>query len=84
MRNVVLGWSKACRVKKVKSCDPETFHYYRLGGVYHFMAKYSVLALVLLFERVSVVVCVLGLVDVWGAFTIRVALSVGLATSLGL
>ncbi|KAH0916381.1 hypothetical protein HID58_030827 [Brassica napus] len=31
MRNVVLGWSKACRVKKVKSCDPETFHYYRLG-----------------------------------------------------
>ena len=72
MRNVVLGWSKACRVKKGKSCDPETFHYY------------SVFALVLLLERVSVVVCVLGLVDVWGTFTIRVALSVGLATSLGL
>ncbi|XP_010498022.1 PREDICTED: epidermis-specific secreted glycoprotein EP1-like [Camelina sativa] len=35
------GWSKACKPKKVKSCDPKTFHYYRLGGVDHFMTKYN-------------------------------------------
>lgn len=26
----------------MKSCDPESFHYYRLGGVDHFMTKYNV------------------------------------------
>ncbi|XP_010459246.1 PREDICTED: epidermis-specific secreted glycoprotein EP1-like [Camelina sativa] len=35
------GWTKDCKPKKVKSCDPKTFHYYRLGGVHHFMTKYS-------------------------------------------
>ncbi|CAA7056696.1 unnamed protein product [Microthlaspi erraticum] len=38
----LFGWSRACRAKKVKSCDPKTFHYYRLGGVDHFMTKYNV------------------------------------------
>ncbi|KAJ0247921.1 Curculin-like [Hirschfeldia incana] len=38
----LLGWSKGCKVKKVKSCDPKTFRYYRLGGVDHFMTKYNV------------------------------------------
>ncbi|CAN8304963.1 unnamed protein product [Cochlearia groenlandica] len=38
----LLGWSKACKPKKVKSCDPKTFHYYRLGGVDHYMTKYNV------------------------------------------
>ncbi|ESQ35114.1 hypothetical protein EUTSA_v10007731mg [Eutrema salsugineum] len=38
----LLGWSEACRPKKVRSCDPKTFHYYRLGGVDHFITKYNV------------------------------------------
>ncbi|KAG7654557.1 Bulb-type lectin domain [Arabidopsis suecica] len=38
----LMGWSKACKPKKVKSCDPKSFHYYRLGGVEHFMTKYNV------------------------------------------
>ncbi|KAF2549240.1 hypothetical protein F2Q70_00020485 [Brassica cretica] len=38
----ILGWSKAFKFKKTKSVDPETFHYYRLGSVDHFMTKYNV------------------------------------------
>ncbi|KAL0651487.1 hypothetical protein Bca4012_094178 [Brassica carinata] len=38
----ILGWSKAFKFKKTKSVDPETFHYYRLGGVDHFMTKCNV------------------------------------------
>ncbi|XP_010540151.1 PREDICTED: epidermis-specific secreted glycoprotein EP1-like [Tarenaya hassleriana] len=37
----LLGWSSKCKYEKPKSCDPKTFHYYKLEGVDHFMTKYT-------------------------------------------
>ncbi|XP_038898869.1 epidermis-specific secreted glycoprotein EP1-like isoform X1 [Benincasa hispida] len=37
----LLGWSKMCMAKKVSSCDPKSFHYYKLEGVDHFLTKYN-------------------------------------------
>ncbi|XP_008451767.2 epidermis-specific secreted glycoprotein EP1-like [Cucumis melo] len=37
----LLGWSKTCMAKKVSSCDPKSFHYYKLEGVDHFLTKFN-------------------------------------------
>ncbi|KAF4348723.1 hypothetical protein F8388_021776 [Cannabis sativa] len=39
--NGLLGWSKNCEPKKVKSCKSSEFHYYKIEGVDHFMSKYT-------------------------------------------
>ncbi|KAI7743702.1 hypothetical protein M8C21_014968 [Ambrosia artemisiifolia] len=39
--NGLSGWSKDCDVKKVASCKASDFGYYKLGGVDHFMIKYT-------------------------------------------
>ncbi|XP_010540152.1 PREDICTED: epidermis-specific secreted glycoprotein EP1-like isoform X2 [Tarenaya hassleriana] len=35
------GWDETCRPPKLTSCDPKTFHYFKLEGVDHFMTKYN-------------------------------------------
>ncbi|XP_010531929.1 PREDICTED: epidermis-specific secreted glycoprotein EP1-like [Tarenaya hassleriana] len=37
----LLGWDETCRPPKLASCDPKTFHYFKLEGVDHFMTKYN-------------------------------------------
>ncbi|XP_022931552.1 epidermis-specific secreted glycoprotein EP1-like [Cucurbita moschata] len=39
--NGLAGWSKSCAPKKVSSCDPKSFHYYKLVGVDHVLTKYN-------------------------------------------
>ncbi|PON83617.1 Bulb-type lectin domain containing protein [Trema orientale] len=40
MENGLLGWTKNCEPKKVSSCKPSDFHYYKVG-VDHFFSKYT-------------------------------------------
>ncbi|PON33005.1 Bulb-type lectin domain containing protein [Parasponia andersonii] len=37
----LLGWTKNCEPKKVSSCKPSDFHYYKVVGVDHFLSKYN-------------------------------------------
>ncbi|CAN6558265.1 unnamed protein product [Malus baccata var. baccata] len=37
----LLGWSKTCKPEKLTSCDAKSFHYYKVGGVDHFLSKYT-------------------------------------------
>ncbi|KAE8733643.1 Epidermis-specific secreted glycoprotein EP1 [Hibiscus syriacus] len=37
----LLGWNKNCEPKKVSSCRPNDFRYYKLEGVEHFMSRYN-------------------------------------------
>ncbi|KAH9778980.1 EP1-like glycoprotein 3 [Citrus sinensis] len=37
----LLRWSKECEAKKVTSCRPNDFHYYKVDGVYHYLSKYT-------------------------------------------
>ena len=37
----LLGWSKSCAAKKVTSCKPSDFHYYKVQGVDHFLSNYN-------------------------------------------
>ncbi|XP_062109932.1 epidermis-specific secreted glycoprotein EP1-like [Humulus lupulus] len=39
--NGLLGWSKNCEPKKLKSCKPSDFHFYKIEGVDHFLSKYT-------------------------------------------
>ncbi|GKU90983.1 hypothetical protein SLEP1_g4914 [Rubroshorea leprosula] len=39
--NGLLGWSKECEPKKVTSCAPKDFGYYKVEGVDHYMSKYN-------------------------------------------
>ncbi|KAJ4726441.1 Epidermis-specific secreted glycoprotein EP1 [Melia azedarach] len=39
--NGLLGWSKDCAPKKITSCRPNDFHYYKVDGVDHFTSKYT-------------------------------------------
>ncbi|XWS10093.1 hypothetical protein CRYUN_Cryun39dG0046000 [Craigia yunnanensis] len=39
--NGLLGWSKNCQPKKLTSCRPIDFSYYKLEGVNHFMSQYN-------------------------------------------
>ncbi|KAE8706099.1 Epidermis-specific secreted glycoprotein EP1 [Hibiscus syriacus] len=38
--NGLLGWSRNCQAQKV-SCSPNTFSYYKVDGVNHFMSQYN-------------------------------------------
>jgi hypothetical protein len=38
---VLLGWSKTCAPEKLTSCKANSFHYYKLEGVDHFLSKYT-------------------------------------------
>ncbi|KAE8683758.1 epidermis-specific secreted glycoprotein EP1-like [Hibiscus syriacus] len=38
--NGLLGWSRNCQAQKV-SCSPNTFSYYKVDGVDHFMRQYN-------------------------------------------
>ncbi|TQD83446.1 hypothetical protein C1H46_030992 [Malus baccata] len=37
----LLGWSETCEPEKLTSCDPKSFHYYKVEGVDHFLSKYT-------------------------------------------
>ncbi|XVF78807.1 hypothetical protein PTKIN_Ptkin14bG0166600 [Pterospermum kingtungense] len=37
----LLGWSKTCQPKKLSSCRPNDFSYYKVEGVNHFMSQYN-------------------------------------------
>ncbi|KAM1041795.1 hypothetical protein ACFX13_031668 [Malus domestica] len=37
----LLGWSESCEPEKLTSCDPKSFHYYKVEGVDHFLSKYA-------------------------------------------
>ncbi|OMO92482.1 hypothetical protein COLO4_17557 [Corchorus olitorius] len=37
----LLGWSKTCEPKKLTSCRPSDFSYYKIDGVNHFMSQYN-------------------------------------------
>ncbi|XP_047335239.1 epidermis-specific secreted glycoprotein EP1-like [Impatiens glandulifera] len=37
----LLGWSEECELKKVSSCKPVDFHYYKLEGVEHFVSQFT-------------------------------------------
>ncbi|XP_047335901.1 epidermis-specific secreted glycoprotein EP1-like [Impatiens glandulifera] len=37
----LLGWSEECELKKVSSCKPTDFHYYKLEGVEHFVSQFT-------------------------------------------
>ncbi|XP_047336969.1 epidermis-specific secreted glycoprotein EP1-like [Impatiens glandulifera] len=37
----LLGWSEECELKKVSSCKPADFHYYKLEGVEHFVSQFT-------------------------------------------
>ena len=37
----LLGWNKNCDPKKVSSCRPRDFHYYKVEGVDHYSSKYN-------------------------------------------
>ncbi|KAK8519978.1 hypothetical protein V6N13_031548 [Hibiscus sabdariffa] len=39
--NGLMGWSKDCEVKKLRSCNENDFYYYKLEGVDHFMTRYT-------------------------------------------
>ncbi|KAK8542781.1 hypothetical protein V6N12_015361 [Hibiscus sabdariffa] len=41
LRKGLLGWNKNCQPKKVSSCRPNGFSYYKLEGVNHFMSQYN-------------------------------------------
>ncbi|CAN6558264.1 unnamed protein product [Malus baccata var. baccata] len=37
----LFGWSKTCEPEKLASCAANSFHYYKVEGVDHFMSKYT-------------------------------------------
>ncbi|KAG2677716.1 hypothetical protein I3760_12G110200 [Carya illinoinensis] len=41
LSNGLLGWSKDCKPEKLTSCRVNDFHYYKVGGVDHFMSKFT-------------------------------------------
>lgn len=37
----LLGWSESCESEKLTSCGFNSFHYYKIDGVDHFLSKYT-------------------------------------------
>lgn len=35
-----MGWNKSCEPQKLTSCEENSFHYYKVDGVDHFMSKF--------------------------------------------
>ncbi|KAL0865926.1 hypothetical protein Bca101_045044 [Brassica carinata] len=37
----LLGWDETCKTPSLASCDPKTFHYFKIEGADSFMTKYN-------------------------------------------
>ncbi|CAN6936433.1 unnamed protein product [Brassica oleracea] len=37
----LLGWDETCKTPSLTSCDPKTFHYFKIEGADSFMTKYN-------------------------------------------
>ncbi|KAG2252739.1 hypothetical protein Bca52824_082875 [Brassica carinata] len=37
----LLGWDETCKTPSLASCDPKTFHYFKIKGADSFMTKYN-------------------------------------------
>ncbi|KAL0865925.1 hypothetical protein Bca101_045043 [Brassica carinata] len=37
----LLGWDETCKTPSLSSCDPKTFHYFKIEGADSFMTKYN-------------------------------------------
>ncbi|CAN6694183.1 unnamed protein product [Malus baccata var. baccata] len=41
LSNGLVGWNTSCVPEKLTSCDPKSFHYYKVEGVDYFLSKYT-------------------------------------------